>query len=505
MGRLKPTLILGGPGCGKTTRLLEIVEQAFSRGVEPHRIAFVAFTRKAAQEARERMVEKFEVELDDLLHFRTLHSFAFKHTNAEVSQILSGSKLRDYAKAEGLNLTKSFIDDFGQEVPQAQTVDEKALYADSLSRLTGRTLEEVSQEIGVATSYIQKTVDDYNEFKEEAILYDFTDLLQRFVDEAQPPEFDLLIVDEAQDLSWLQWQMVNKLVEYSKDIYFAGDDDQAIYAWAGADIEYFLNMDADREVLPISYRLKREIFEACQKVITYCDARYPKDWQPHAEGGEIEYIDKLESLDMSEGSWFLLSRTNSLVRSITAKIQAAGLAYWFTSKDGLVSSVANDYVQAVLIYENLRLGKALTGEQMTLCWHHIKGKLKPASAPVFEPLLEYALGDLCSTGFDSSASWLDTLDMPKKMENYIRALRANGESLTKPPRITISTIHGVKGGEADNVVIWQKLTGLTYTNWMHHEDQEIRALFTAMSRAKDRLIFLEATTAKQYHVERMLR
>ena len=505
MGRLKPTLILGGPGCGKTTRLLDIVEQAFSRGVEPHKIAFVAFTRKAAQEARERMVEKFEVNIDDLPHFRTLHSFAFKHIDAQPAQILNDQKLRDYAKAEGLELSSEWIDEFGQSIAKPKTMDEQALSVDALCRLTGRSLEDVTMTVGASPIYIKKTIDDYRAFKEDAILYDFTDMLQVFVDRATVPDFDLLIVDEAQDLSWLQWQMVHKLVDHSKDVYFAGDDDQAIYAWAGADTEYFRTMDADIEVLPVSYRLKREVFDAAQKVIAYCDDRYPKDWQPHAEGGSVEYVDRLQVLDMSEGSWYLLARTNSLVRSFTKHMRDEGLAYWQPGKKGMQSSVDVPSVRSVLVYENLRQGKQFSGEDMRLVWHYIKGKLKPLSAPIFEPLLEYSLRDLQSTGFEASASWLDALDIPNGMVNYIRALRANGESLTKPPRITISTIHGVKGGEADNVVIWQKLSGRTFQSWVAHDDQEFRSLFTAMSRAKDRLIFLDAKTAKQYHVERMLR
>lgn len=511
MGRLKPTLILGGPGCGKTTALLNIVEQAFSRGVKPDRIAYVAFTRKAAQEAKERMVEKFGVEQDSIPYFRTLHSFAFRFIDAEPSQILTDRKLREYAQAEGLNLSKTFIDEFGQAVPQPSTTDERALTADSLMRLTGRHIDDVSLDMGVPTDYVRRVVDDYNEFKEDAILYDFTDMLSRFVNEATLPEFDLLIVDEAQDLSALQWRMVEKLVDHSKDVYYAGDDDQAIYAWAGADIEHFLHLDADREVLPTSYRLKSGVFDACQKVIRFCDDRYPKDWQPHAQGGVVEHTNELDKLadDMREGSWFLLARTNSLVRSMTKFARDRGFAYYSPTKDGMQSSVAVDPVQAVLIYENLRQGKRFEGDKMRLCWAHIAPKLRPESAPVFDPTHDYGIDDLCATGFKADASWLETLVMPRPLQSYIRTLRAEKESLVKPPRITISTIHGVKGGEADNVVVWQKLTSLTHKTWIGpvgtQYDQEVRALFTAMSRARERLIFLDATTAKQYHVERMLR
>jgi len=504
VGRLRPTLILGGPGCGKTTALLKIVEGAFAKGIKPEKVAFVAFTRKAAQEARERMVEKFGVEPEAIPYFRTLHSFAFAHIDIQPSQILTGPKMKDYAKAEGLNLSAEYIDEFGQIIAQPQTDDERALNAISLARLTMRDLDEVIIEQDLNIERVREIKADYDEFKADAILYDFTDMLQKFVDTAVLPEFDLLIVDEAQDLSRLQWKMVEKLVENSKDVYFAGDDDQAIYSWAGADIEYFLNMKADREVLPVSYRLKSNVFDACQKVIGFCGDRYAKDWKPHAEGGEIDFVSSLTALDLSQGSWYLLARTNSLVRSFTKYMHEEGFAYFTPGPNGMQSSVAVDAVQAVLVYENLRMGKLFMGDKLSLVWSFIEPRLRPESMPVFDPLTEYSVSDLCATGFDASPSWLEALRVSGAMQNYIRMLRIRGESLVKPPRITVSTIHGVKGGEADNVVVWQKLSSRTYKSWMNADPQEVRSLFTAMSRARDRLIFLDSKSQVNYGIERLL-
>ena len=58
------------------------------------------------------------------------------------------------------------------------------------------------------------------------------------------PEFDVVFIDEAQDLSPLQWKLYDILKQKSKDIYLAGDDDQAIFAWAGADVNRFINEPA---------------------------------------------------------------------------------------------------------------------------------------------------------------------------------------------------------------------------------------------------------------------
>ena len=67
-------------------------------------------------------------------------------------------------------------------------------------------------------------------------------MIEKFILEGTSPKFDLLIIDEAQDLAPLQWRMVKEvLVPNSKETYYAGDDDQAIYTWMGVKIDDFLN------------------------------------------------------------------------------------------------------------------------------------------------------------------------------------------------------------------------------------------------------------------------
>ena len=73
------TIILGPPGTGKTTTLLNLVDEFIQKGVRPRQIGYFSFTRKAANEAAERAAKKFELDKDsDLENFRTLHSFAFQ-------------------------------------------------------------------------------------------------------------------------------------------------------------------------------------------------------------------------------------------------------------------------------------------------------------------------------------------------------------------------------------------------------------------------------------------
>ena len=102
--------------------------------------------------------------------------------------------------------------------------------------------------------YIDKSLIDY---KKERNKYDMTDMIVDFNKKHYDlmPDFDVVIVDEAQDLSWLQWKMVERVLTKAKRVYIAGDDDQAIYRWAGARPEFLMNMDGTRTILNKSYRL----------------------------------------------------------------------------------------------------------------------------------------------------------------------------------------------------------------------------------------------------------
>src|SRR3954464_13673202 len=75
MNNLK--LVLGGPGCGKTTRLLDIVAEEMRGGIPASSIAFVTFTKAAAEEAKEREGALFALDPTDLPWFRTIHSLAY--------------------------------------------------------------------------------------------------------------------------------------------------------------------------------------------------------------------------------------------------------------------------------------------------------------------------------------------------------------------------------------------------------------------------------------------
>ena len=96
---------------------------------------------------------------------------------------------------------------------------------------------------------------------------------------AKVPKFEVIFIDEAQDLSLIQWKMIKLLQNHTKDIYIAGDDDQAIFGWAGADVDSFIKFDAVEIPLKQSKRVPRMIHtRALLRLDNIKSGRLEKPW-----------------------------------------------------------------------------------------------------------------------------------------------------------------------------------------------------------------------------------
>ena len=95
-------------------------------------------------------------------------------------------------------------------------------------------------------------------------------------------------------------------------------------------------------------------------------------------------------------------------------------------------------------------------------------------------------------GLTTDKVWYESFDgLDTITENYIRNMRANGEQINKNPRIIMSTIHGAKGGEADNVLLMQDLTNAALETMSHDPDELHRLFYTGATRAKRELHVLD--------------
>ena len=105
---VRPKITLGPPGTGKTTFMINKVEEFLERGIPPDHIGFVTFTRRGAEEAQKRALTKFNLKRGDLPWFRTLHSLCLYSLGVNSGAILDGSRLQEFGEMVGERITGRF-------------------------------------------------------------------------------------------------------------------------------------------------------------------------------------------------------------------------------------------------------------------------------------------------------------------------------------------------------------------------------------------------------------
>jgi DNA helicase-2/ATP-dependent DNA helicase PcrA len=475
-----PEIILGPPGTGKTTYLLNLVEDALDKGVDPQQMGFVAFTKKAAKEAVERAEARFCLSEKQLPYFRTLHSLAFRMLGMNRERVLSKSQIKEFGDILGLKLR-------GSVSPTEGTVSnslpgDKALFISGLSRLRCVPLQEQWRENTEDLGWheLDRVHRGLKKFKESRGLFDYTDMLELYLEQGYVPELELLVVDEAQDLSKLQWKVVHKLAEKARRVVVAGDDDQAIFQWAGADLPYFVQLSGKVTVLDKSYRIPKNVFSTALSVIDRVAVRRPKHWTSRDSTGSVTYHTTTDTINMENETWLVLGRNNYLIDKVEDQCRREGLIYERNDR----RSVKDSSLAAIQNWEKLRNGETLDYLCVNKCLKFLKRGITilPETGSFTLPELQE------HWGVTRTDIWHDAFEKMSLLErSYLMAALRRGEKPTKTPRIRLSTIHGAKGGEADNVILFTDMANRTYKDMQRHPDNERRVFYVGVTRAKSNL------------------
>lgn len=536
---MKTAKLIGSPGSGKTTKLLEIMEKVIEdQHLEPDQIGFVSFTRAARAEAAERAAKKFGLPvkaLEELGWFRTLHSVCYKCLDIKEENLLSGDKesKKWFAERMGIN-PPSDTDMEGFTSTKASTPEETALHLWHVARQRLCSLREVHEQadsIGDTPPWdeVAATVEKYENRKAIDNRLDFTDTLLSFAGRTchitEPattrtpggwiPGLRAWIVDEAQDLSNLMELVVRRLagtptVRY---LYLAGDPFQSIHGWMGADPNCFLDWECDKEqVMPQSWRCPPAILKLAEETLSPCSNYIDRRVNPAQHEGTIDAVDELALDDLLKSirpdeSWLIIARTNFHARQLASRLDHAGVPWVPTSGNGGWDRPVKSHVMGLL--HELQHDPELwfTHRDWRKAIKFIPSVDKPSGDKLIErgmkkswttegfvePTEEILLDDVRVYGGTyefiqhvRDGSWTAWIDGASQ---FAKVASEYGTQIAMKPDVRVGTIHSVKGSEADNVILCVDASSTVSRarQTQEGEDEERRISYVGISRARKNL------------------
>jgi superfamily I DNA/RNA helicase len=466
--------VVGPPGTGKTRRLLNTVHKYVKDGTRLDQIGYFAFTRKAAGEARDRfLAQNQHLDKKDVKYFQTLHSLAFNNLSLKEENVMQEGNYKAIGESAGIQIkyasyeTNNFNGIFSS--------DSEYLSLINLARVKQIPVED-QFDLNEHLTWIERSkllaIDtEIKNYKKTYGLIDFTDMLEKFLKQHRDeiPKFKVIFVDEAQDLSLIQWSIIEKLEKDTGcDVWVAGDDDQAIFGWAGADVDSFIYWKSREILLNKSERVPSIVQQKALGIINriYYN-RIQKDYLPKAEAGNIFERYKLSDIDLTEGDWLILTRTKALLKPIAPYLKRKGL--FFSTAQG--NSIGKSLYEDILSWDKLKRGEPIGEVQ------------------------EQRIKERVSGDKDLTKEWYEAFNTGSlSQKEYMKAMLTNKENLSKDPRIKISTIHGAKGGEATNVVLFLDQTTNTIKGAKKSQakqDEEFRVWYVGTTRTMQNLFVIK--------------
>ena len=357
-----PVLVVAGPGAGKTFCLIaRITHLVDTLGVAPERICAVTFTNRAAEEIALRLKHTLRDRADAITR-GTIHALCL-------------ALLRDHAEAAGLRRGFGVADEQYQKV------------------ILGRLHVPLEQRGALLNRFSRHRVQDYRLTPEDARLYreyavwlahrnmlDFDDLVAKAeqlvrtrsdIADAIAARWDHLLVDEFQDVNAVQYDLLRRLAAPHDNLFAVGDDEQSIFAWAGADpyvlVRFARDYGIERPIiLDKNRRCSRQIFETARRVLAQNPQLFEKqlsaDQESPYEVGALAFRDEadeaawlLEDLrsdraasGLGWGDYAVLYRRHKLGEYLEGRLLRAGIPCRLARGRSLVEDDVIKYVIAAL-------------------------------------------------------------------------------------------------------------------------------------------------------------
>ena len=344
-----PLLIIAGAGSGKTRTIIYRIAYMLENGIPQSSFLALTFTNKAAREMAQRIRALTGKKLNTLT-ISTFHAFGVTILRSTIRHLGYNEKFSIYDQGDKGALIKEVARELSWENDKIDVNGIGALFS---GIKTGRRKWDGSND-----SYR----DFYAEYQSHLKAYnavDFDDLIvlpieifTRFPDilESFQDRYRYIVVDEFQDTSFVQYQLLRLLGSKSKNVCVVGDDDQSIYSWRGANYENLIRFEQDfpglKEIkLEQNYRSTETILTAANGLIANNkDRKSKKLWTGTGGGKQVELFfpadeqqealfiaNQIKTITLREQLKYhqfgVLVRTNSLTRTIEEAFLAENIPY----------------------------------------------------------------------------------------------------------------------------------------------------------------------------------
>ena len=294
MHTVGPAQIVAGPGSGKTFVTVQRINHLITHlGVDPTHILVITFTKAAALEMQERFFRLMEPEAPPV-RFGTFHA-VFCHI------LKQSARYRGYSimtESERRKQMRQII----RMYPRYACLQEEDLeeLASIVSACKTSTIRKPFSIQGITEEDVRFILKEYETYHQEFRQMDFDDIMiycrSLLLEEQEElrlwqEQFQYILVDEFQDISPMQYEIIRLLAAPQQNLFIVGDDDQSVYGFRGANPDSMQRFrqdypDAERILLDQNYRCHKQIVEAALKVINENHNRIGKLIYATHENGE---------------------------------------------------------------------------------------------------------------------------------------------------------------------------------------------------------------------------
>lgn len=530
----KKLIIFGPPGVGKTRAVLDgFLQPSIAAGINHSRILSCSFTKAAAKELRERLAkvtnfdQKLLKETCSTIHAEALRRFR-KQFSGQRFTIIGESKAATDEDEGNEGPSSRFYEDTmpgggGMEIKEAVAVKIWDLARNNLiTDITCESFARLVYEIvgsKINLTDVREWILKYENNKRANRRLDFTDILIAAL-RCPAPDRDLLVIDEAQDCTELQFKLLGKWSEKADRVVYICDPDQTIFTFSGAKPENIYNLiDKGFTVrrLSKSYRVPLKIHKLACAIIAKNRNRIITPYEPSEKEGSVEELpielaaSELSSVVFDEDKdVFVLARSSKLLEPWSTILSEKGVPFINErGKSPWGSPIALAVARAVMciredqpiaISDARKLIDNFPGRHKD---YFEKGITKKASCEILEKSLKLAVhsSDLETMGLLLTRiktgvleDVLTELGLDDRAYTLPRVIDNHGsDALFKTPKIRLTTMHSSKGREGDLVVVdlsIPKMVIITAKKDPSTIEAERRLVYVALTRTKDSLILV---------------